>query len=406
MITLSPDQTKAYDAICDWLDNNTKEKPYLTLGGYAGTGKTTIISYLRQNYQFKKDENYDEIYDVPLIVRFIAYTGKAAMNMEEKLTAQDALQHRDVCSTIHKFLYKPVTDEETGEIIDWSLNPDWPEWGVLRLIIVDEASMVPKNIHDDLVALNIPILYVGDHGQLPPVKEGSDYKFNLMENPDLRLETIHRQAEDSPIIRLSIEARRGNYLSVGDYGPGVKKVTSVHEVEERLFDTDPSNVMCLTDLNRRRVILNRKLLAARNLNTEAPTQGARVVCLKNNWKCNPVLFNGQLGTIDNISDGGIHHFTAEITLDPYGDFWSGTISRHGFGVEKLNLWEDHRMSYRQAGNLFDFGYCLTVHKAQGSEANRVFVFGNGRAFKENQRKWLYTAVTRAKKELYICCDQI
>jgi exodeoxyribonuclease-5 len=60
--------------------------------------------------------------------------------------------------------------------------------------------------------------------------------------------------------------------------------------------------------------------------------------------------------------------------------------------------------YREAGDLFDFGYALTVHKAQGSEFDRVFIFGTG--FGEWRNQWLYTAITRAKKELYICCDKI
>jgi ATP-dependent exoDNAse (exonuclease V) alpha subunit len=55
------------------------------------------------------------------------------------------------------------------------------------------------------------------------------------------------------------------------------------------------------------------------------------------------------------------------------------------------------------GDLFDFGYALTVHKAQGSSADTVLLFEerNQHMSDDDWRRWLYTAVTRAERQLYI-----
>jgi hypothetical protein len=55
----------------------------------------------------------------------------------------------------------------------------------------------------------------------------------------------------------------------------------------------------------------------------------------------------------------------------------------------------------QRGIPFDFGYTLTCHKAQGSEAKRVFVVGTGFGSEDDKKRWLYTAISRAQSELYV-----
>lgn len=389
-ITLSPTQQLAYSKVMEWFRNG--ETPYTTLGGYAGTGKTTLIAHIRENLDCEK-------------VFFMAYTGKATMNMKEKLHESHSIQHGDRVSTIHSFLYKAVIDEVTGKILRWEIKPSYDPLYPPGLIIVDEASMVPENIHNDLLELDIPILYVGDHGQLPPIKDkaqgGRD--FNLMKEPNIRLEEIHRQALDSPIIMLSFMARQGQHIPDREYGEGVASLRSIRPVQHLLKEGDQKDIMMLTDLNRRRLRLNKTALKHHDLATEHPTEGARVVCLKNNWKVAPTLFNGQLGTVTKVWDAGIYHVGLGIQLDD-SDYWEGKVSRFWFNNHNPAIPKD--IAWREVGDRFDFGYALTVHKAQGSEAKRVFIFGDGWAFGEHRSKWLYTAITRAKNELYICGDRI
>jgi len=129
-----------------------------------------------------------------------------------------------------------------------------------------------------------------------------------------------------------------------------------------------------------------------------PTQGDRVICLKNNHK--EEIFNGMMGTILDISEdslGDFKYYNAEIELDGEDFPYMGKISKEQFGQQStVNNTPD-------GIDLFDFGYALTVHKAQGSQANRVVVFEERFSMMDDEmwRRWLYTAVTRAEKELYI-----
>jgi ATP-dependent exoDNAse (exonuclease V) alpha subunit len=107
-----------------------------------------------------------------------------------------------------------------------------------------------------------------------------------------------------------------------------------------------------------------------------------------------------MGTILDVTESsidGFNYFDAEIELDDEKNTYYGKISKEQFGKEKtLN-------DVPEGFDLFDFGYALTVHKAQGSQAKKVVVFEERfkRMDDEMWRRWLYTAVTRAVEELYI-----
>jgi len=152
------------------------------VGGYAGTGKTTLISLLRQLI-------YDQTPQKR--VAFACYTGKAAQVLKSKLTEQNTIYPQDFCGTIHSLMYTAQTDVD-GKILAWRRNLTIP----YDLLIVDEASMVTEDIWRDLCKYQLPIVAVGDHGQLPPI--GGN--FNLMENPQLRLEKIHRQEHNNRLL--------------------------------------------------------------------------------------------------------------------------------------------------------------------------------------------------------------
>src|SRR5262245_45897619 len=154
-----------------------------TLGGYAGTGKTMLIKHL--------------VRELPRFA-VCAFTGKAA----------NVLRRKGVpASTIHSLIYQPVEVtrfDKSGKIVkvvEFVRREQLPCSGV----IVDEASMVSREIHDDLVAYDLPLIFVGDHGQLEPV---ADHDFNLMRNPQITLEQIHRNA--GPISRFANFLRQGH----------------------------------------------------------------------------------------------------------------------------------------------------------------------------------------------------
>ena len=240
---LSSDQESAISTIIDWY-NSSNRSPYITLGGYAGTGKTTVVAELRQRL------------DANLKVCYCAYTGKATSVLRNKLNLTKSIYRDDVISTIHSLIYVPVMDGDT--IIDWQKinNLDFD------LIIIDESSMVSRDIFDDLLSFEIPIICLGDHGQLPPV---SNDDFNLMKNPQIKLEKIHRydSSVDSPLLKVSMLAREEGYIPFGQYGKGVFKVDPKSSVIPKFvsYMGDFSNSFCVVGFNNTRIKMNKKFRA-------------------------------------------------------------------------------------------------------------------------------------------------
>ena len=371
------------NTVVDWF--KASKQKYITLGGYAGTGKTTVLGYVsKQLHKEKKD----------IKIAFCSYTGKASRVLERKLKEVNTLFPSDYVGTIHRLIYRPLLDERE-EIVGWERVPvdDFK----YSLIVIDEASMVTEDIWNDLLSFNTPILAVGDHGQLPPINSS----FNLMSKPELKLEEIYRQDADNPIIKVSEIARKDGKIPFDIFGRNIKKIHKEdEETQEALFDIFESfdeNTMVLCGYNTTRIKLN-KGIRALHFDKEIPQIGDRVICLKNNR--NESIYNGMTGSILEISKERLHGFAyydTEIALD-FEDytFW-GKISINQFNSPTL---VDLKM---KDVNYFDFGYALTVHKAQGSQAKRVVVFEERfpKMDDDTFSRWLYTAVTRAEKELTI-----
>lgn len=381
---LSKDKLEVIDRLIEW--HNIKSGKPISLGGYAGTGKTTLISHFRKDLHKLNPK---------LKVAFCAYTGKATRVLERKLIEASSLKSQDSVTTIHGLMYSPLLDTNK-EIIGWqrkqALTPD--------MIIIDEASMVNRQIWDDLKGYGVPIFAVGDHGQLPPI-EG---KFNLMENPDLRITQIHRQAAQNPIIKLSIYAREEGTIPFGTFSSTVRKWNrnqdDTREYIDDLLSQYSFDTLILCGYNSTRNKLNQYVRSLLEIHSQEPISGDRVICLRNNHAKS--IFNGMQATIVDIEDSGPDWYLANLVLDHDGSNYKGLIYKEQFGAEKANNYGQNRAKTLK-GDLFDFGYALTVHKAQGSQAKRVILFEErfSRMDDDDWRKWLYTAVTRAEEELYI-----
>ncbi|RJP47087.1 MAG: DUF2075 domain-containing protein [Armatimonadetes bacterium] len=386
MIILSADQKKALNILLTWFKKDRKITQFISLGGYAGTGKTTLIAILRGELA-KIDKD--------LKVAFVSYTGKAARVLKHKLTDQNVVLPKDSVSTIHSLIYSPIVNDKE-EIIGWQTKDEIE----CNLIIIDEASMVDEIIWHHLLAYRVPIIVVGDHGQLPPIK-GS---FNLMQEPRLKLEEIHRQARDNPIINLSIQARKNGVIEPGIYSSSVKKFAkddldgqdNLHEMLSNF--KEETLILCGYNSTRRK--LNNYIRQALGFESPIPQHGDRVICLRNNHTAN--IFNGMIGTIVHLRKKDSSWYTAEIAMDGEVENYQGLISIEQFNSETPLNFTESRSTIMQ-GDLFDFGYALTVHKAQGSQAKKVILFEERfrQMDEDNWKRWLYTAVTRAEEELYI-----
>jgi exodeoxyribonuclease V len=389
-LNLSEDKKLVLKQILHWLEFKSNKQQYLTVGGYAGTGKTTLIAVLRR-LLYKKNPK--------LKVAFAAFTGKATRVLQNYLTEFDLLYKQDSVSTIHSLIYS-VVENEQQQIIAWRkkdrLKTD--------LIIIDEASMLDQEIWLDLLSYRIPILAVGDHGQLPPIHG----YFNLMKEPMLRLESIHRQEINNPIIDVSILARTKGSIPVASYGRKVKKLLktdpeTAEQVENYLQMADEETLIVCA-YNNTRLKLNQYLRSLKGFEEEDPQAGDRVICLRNNHQ--KQIYNGMLGTIDRIRRIDKNFFELIVDFDDQNMTYEGLAVAKQFNSPQTISFNSQDRQLLKKADLFDFAYALTVHKAQGSQAKRVIVFEE--RFKqmndEDWRRWLYTAVTRAEEELIIIGD--
>jgi exodeoxyribonuclease-5 len=369
MPRFTPHQDAALDAVGAWLKTKPGRggtPPLFRLFGYAGTGKTTLARHIADGVDGE--------------VKFAAFTGKAASVMRSKGCAK--------ASTIHSLIYRA---RESGvEEPSFELWDEAPA-SKAKLIIIDECSMVDAELGRDLMSFGAPVLVLGDPAQLPPIQGGG---FFTEAEPDAMLTEVHRQAQDDPIVRLSMDIREGRSLETGEYGQ-----TQV----VRKSDLDPARVLnadqVLVGRNATRRAYNMRMRERRGLGEAGPLPvvGDKLVCLRNNRK--KALFNGGLWAVRERSARKTGIIGMRLTPD----------DDSGSRVVKVNVRpecftggiEDFDWPRRKPYDEFDYGYVLTVHKAQGSQWDDVVLFDESFAFPDSRERWLYTGVTRAAKRLAV-----
>jgi exodeoxyribonuclease V len=260
-----------------------------------------------------------------------------------------------------------------------------------KLVIIDECSMVDEQLGRDLMSFGTPILVLGDPGQLPPISGGG---FFTDQEPDFLLTEIHRQARDNPIIRLALDVREGRELMRGDYGTA--QVIGKEDVTQELV-LKADQVLVGTNRTRRRY--NMRLRELKGFTAIFPQAGDKLVCLRNDPAKG--LLNGSLWKVMTSSretvKPGINLLVSPEEDDP------------DRGVAKIKLLKaafedpdaDIPWNQKKRFDDFDYGYALTVHKAQGSQWSDVVLFDESWAFKETRQRWLYTAITRAAERLTV-----
>ena len=443
MISLSPQQGEAVKAIRDWFKNDTAYQRVFRLGGYAGSGKSTLLPFI-----------IDELGLSPSQIAFAAPTGKAALVMTTKMRDQGINQ---TAKTIHSLIYQPKlqkadvlerelreheellaaivagdtappSDDAAHDIdqlkrqikviqkdlkrayqsndLNFSLNPESQLISANpRLIILDEGSMVGVEIADDLYSFEIPILVMGDPGQLPPVGDDPGY-FIPDELPDFFLTEVHRQAQDNPIIRLATMVRKGERPDYGDYGGGVLVIP--RRKDEYTYDPD-SEAQIIVGTNKTRWKVTSEIRKAAGFDTTLPCKGEPLIICKNHREY-PELING-LPVWSAIDHGdavkGKNRFIAEFWDDEgvkrYRTFcYQGLFEEH-VGRERNFATAEDRMAFqsRKTDTHIDFAWAITCHKAQGSQWDAVIVHDESGSFRAQADKWLYTAITRAAERLVI-----
>jgi exodeoxyribonuclease-5 len=458
--TLSADQANALDQLTEWHKSLTtnivhcnggkKElgfgacpnaphthasgrAPAISLGGLAGTGKTTLMQALENALGVRA------VFGTP--------THKAAAVLRRKLTGNQSHRVRTYHSLIYHML--PVYHcDTTGKLVQRVVDtctcqqddacqcparfePCTPRadhtckireelaherrrylGGHREIVIIDESSMLSEEQVEDVRSFGIPVIIVGDHGQLPPVKADMNH---WTRNPEVLLTQIHRQGADSGILQAAYDVRNHGYLTRQRYGQGdAVRYPLSDPVMQGVFERwvpDPERVI-ITHSNRLRAEIN-----ASHHGGGPPRPGDRVVALGGqpydtvrvvmegaSYRATAdflQVHNGMTGTVRHVHDRGGPTLDMVVQLDdhvlatpaaPVCLLVAG-CARAQFGAER-DLWKNSPDRPRHS-RLWDYAYALTAHKAQGSEFSQVIVMDEG-APGGIYPQWLYTALTRAK----------
>jgi exodeoxyribonuclease-5 len=399
-VTLSGEQRRALDKIVAW-QANPRSPQVMRLFGHAGSGKTHVARTVAGA--------------VGDGVQFAAFSGKAT----SVLAGRGCLP----ATTLHGLIYQPVGEMRAGlSELDRRIRlcPDQgsphcrrlkseratlqaklrsPQFRLKEgrtsplhqasLLVVDEVSMVGRQMADDILSFGRKVLVLGDPEQLPPV--GSEGFFTNAK-PDILLREIHRQDGDSRILEVATRIRSSGIdpdrgLVPADYLDGIN-LAGLCEYDQ---------VLC--GKNATRWWLNTWMRHALGRTSALPEAGDKVVCLANNKDLG--IYNGQAFTVSDAWEDGPSRLQLEL-LDESGNPVCAGALTCGFEDlegERVAAGDGRKSEY----GAFTFANALTVHKAQGSQFPSVVVIDESSVFarsgSETPRRWLYTAVTRACTEV-------
>lgn len=391
VMELSAEQERARQKFLSWYRSPHKARPYFFLTGPAGSGKTHLTKAILES--------------IKGTVLCAGPTGKSASVLSSRtgLPAQ----------TIHSLIYKPAgtsgnkqtverlkaelesvgETSEKGKVLSKELKKLLSDVKPLftlnldsglkeaALLVVDECSMVPEPIVQDLLSFGIPVLVQGDPFQLAPVKAKSFFNVN---EADFALKEIHRQSKDSPIIYLATLAREGKRLPLGYHGESLvtKEVSTEQAMDHDQIIVGKNSTRHGTNAKVRRVLGRSSLM---------PEPGDKLMCLHNNAKAG--LMNGSKFIATSFDDISKDKCILGVKGD---DIESRFVAHKDYFLEKEpDPW------LKSSAECFTYSYAATCHKMQGDQADSVFVIDQSRFFPGQEKAWIYTAITRSSKRVTV-----
>jgi exodeoxyribonuclease V alpha subunit len=365
-------------------------------------------------------------------------------------------------------VYYDVMDENTGEnrtkmqfeATRHAANP-LPE--SIRYIIVEESSMLGTDLYKELVNAcphSPKFIFLGDIQQLPPVFGPAILGFKLLELPIVELTEVYRQALESPIISLAHRILSGNPLPASDYPqwkvpgkltihPWKKKIeaqaalntagmffktaydSGAYDTEEdiilipfnKAFGTDELNKIIANHIAHKHGRTVYQVIAGFNKchfsvgdKVLYDKEDATIIRIEPNAAYSGIMPCVESPTLDywgydeagtqraEVSDGDVDFLLAQVAVQEGKSEERVRQCSHIITLRMNDSDVEVKVDRASEVNALLLGYCLTVHKAQGSEFRKVFFVCHQSHATMIQRELLYTAVTRAREELYIICE--
>ena len=464
---LTSQQKNVFSALCNFIESK-KDKVFI-LKGYAGTGKTTLMSGLIKRLSEDK---------IPF--ELLASTGRAAKILSDKTKTTARTIHSQIyvfkelsedLEKMSEFQYNSAVDDKGQVTLLFDLKPISSD--TEKLYIIDEASMVSDEVDKNLSfakfgtgdllgdILNYDakgkFIFVGDPCQLPPINQtnspalstshiSSKYK---LQNVEFEMTDIIRQAKTNGIVDASFKLRNLFYTN-----PNVKfasfpvkghtnifiensHVGMLNRYIEKIKSLGFNHSTLICQTNKHCSELNKIIRSSLQKNCERLCEGDLLMVTQNNYLSE--LVNGDQVTILKIGAceyrcglsflqveveeiSSKNKFNILLIEDILYSTWTNLSTKQHKDLmidffkrmkdkgikQKDNAFKDNMVKdpYLNALKAV-YGYALTCHKAQGGEWNEVFLYLDNKIHgikKPGIYQWLYTAVTRAKNNLYIVND--
>jgi exodeoxyribonuclease V len=377
-MVLTDGQREAIQKAFLWYYNDTDTKKIFVIAGVAGSGKSTVANLLVNILGL---ENFQVLYVAP--------TGKAASGLRMKGCA---------ANTIHKTFY--LIHKIDGKIV-FSKKKAIPS--MVKLIVIDELSMVNAKMMEDIISFGTPIIGLGDPCQIPPIYGENPY----IKNYDVFLDQVKRQNGTSGILDLAQKARFGENIPLGIYKESkVITFADIHDIES--YDI----VICWKNSTRRE--LNKIIREKLGHRSIYPEKNEKILCLKNNYthiidtdNDIPIMLVNGLGLVSSndaiVTDDclNMEYYTDFAKDKPFNTRVSKVIFDNYKDMEATDIPDEYFVGLPEDIAILDFGYAVSCHKSQGAEWNNVLYIDEFKGSKDMYQRMLYTGITRAKQSITV-----
>jgi exodeoxyribonuclease-5 len=443
------EQDRALESLADFIIDTNKDRLFM-LRGYAGTGKTTLISTIVKS-----------ISNLKMSCVLLAPTGRAAKVISNYSNKQAA--------TIHREIYYPKSQGNGG--VQFTLKQNKHR---NALFVVDEASMIPDvaadnkmfggngSLLDDLIeyvysGVNCKLMIIGDTAQLPPVKLDVSPALDsqlieqryLKEVTEIELDEVKRQSENSGILLNATGIRNHILHQEFDFKFDVENFTDINRLIDGYEIMDAINsaydfhgheeTAIIVRSNKRANLYNQQIRSRILFNENELSPGDYLMVVKNNYHwLEPssdagFIANGDIVEVLEIfgfkNIYGFHFAEVKVRMVDYPKMKEfetvllmDTLTSETPSLtydESNKLYQEVRMDYlklpkyKQYKEIKEnpffnalqvkFSYAITCHKSQGGQWENVIVEQPYLPEGPNKGylRWLYTAITRAKTNLYL-----
>lgn len=386
MVNLNSQQEFILERAIEWW--NSSEQIFQYTGG-PGTGKTFLLNNIINKLGIPMER-----------IAPMAYTGQAAVVMRGYGLSN--------AKTIHSWLYDPVLINELNPDGSCKLDPYFnkpitkltfvpKDLSDIDLFIIDEGSMVPMHMREEIDSRGKKIIVTGDLDQLPPIHGNPAY---LSSGTIYKLTEIMRQQKNSPIIYLAQQALNGIEISPGIYG-NCKVVYTDELTDMEIMNAD---IMICGKNKTRDMINNNYRYNILKCTSTLPIVNEKMICRKNNWNKESEginLVNGLIGRV--TKSPGVEGFEDNIyKIDFIPLYTNGAFLNlecdYKYLIGDLKQKEILKHAPFSKGEKLEFAHAITTHMSQGGQ------FPNGIYVEEHlipniQRSLNYTAITRFKDRM-------